>query len=174
MVRAAKESIKSRSSVPIFMARLGRLQREGRAPQVMLVLVCWNDWVAYLQKLKSDHKLRLNSYETLTQPLNRVACGLNLLINAPVNSPDVWTIIPILNKEKTDIKEIVIASPVNSNPSPSLIRVFLITERSKLLRPAREFRRNAWTARISKETTCAMDAGTLRTKAATTEGVKLA
>ena len=113
VVRAAKASIKNRSSVPIFMARLGRLQSEGRAPRDMMVITRWVDWVAYLQKLQGAQKLSPKSYNTLSRLNNPVACGLNLVFEAPV--AEEWTVIPILNKEMTDIKEIVVAAPANSN-----------------------------------------------------------
>ena len=117
MVRAAKASIKSRSSVPIFTARLGRLRLEGRAPAPTVLIADWISWVAYLNKLRSDNKLDRKSYATLSRRDNPVACGLYDVIEAPVNGPKAkdWTVIPILNKERTDIKEIVIASPVNPN-----------------------------------------------------------
>jgi hypothetical protein len=82
-----------------------------------VLIANWKSWVAYLNKLKSDDKLDRKSYATLSRLDNSVAYGLCDVIEAPVNGPKAkdWTVIPILNKERTDIKEIVIASPVNPN-----------------------------------------------------------
>jgi len=96
------------------MARLARLRSEGRAEQTLLIHN-WLSWIEYLKKLKSDHKLLIASYNTLSVEDNPVACDLREVIDAPINANNDWTVIPILNKEQTDIKEIVIASPVNSS-----------------------------------------------------------
>jgi hypothetical protein len=90
-----------------------------------VLIADWKSWGAYLNKLQSDHKLDRKSYATLSRRDNFVACGLYDVLEAPVNGPKAkdWTVIPILNKERTDIKEIVIASPVNSNIMGPLMEV---------------------------------------------------